>query len=144
MCHYYNINYIFSLQRKYKTVQKLEGAAQKSLDEEIKLTDNISIDSNSQKLKITDGDPGQLRSDIQTASNPALIKKDKLHSLEEVKEKCSYPMGSSIGTTSSITLNEQNINLQDKDAVDSAEIAIITPQLKEIDNIMSDEKTNGM
>lgn len=122
----------------------MEGATQKSLDEEIKLTDNIPIESVSQKSKTVDEDPEQLiPGDTQLSINLTLIKKDsKLHSVEEAKEKCSC----SANTSVNITQNEQSVNVcnaQEKDAVDSAvEIIMVTPQ--EPENITPNEKTNGI
>lgn len=135
------IHYI--LQRKCKIVQKLEGATQKSLDEEIKLTDNIPIESVSQKPKTVDEDPEQvILGDTQLSTNLVLMKKDKLHSVEETKEKCSC----SANTSGNIMQNEQSVNVcnaQEKDTVDSAvEITMITPQ--ESENITSNEETNGI
>ncbi|XP_012533580.1 ralA-binding protein 1 [Monomorium pharaonis] len=130
---------ITQLKRKCKTVQKLEGATQKSLDEEIKSTDNILIESTSQKPKIIDEDSGQaIPSDTQLSTNSTLIKKDsKLHNAEETKEKCSC----STGTSANAVQNEQNVtNVQEKDAVDSAVEATVTPQ--ESDSITPNDKVN--
>lgn len=118
----------------------MEGATQKSLDEEIKSTDNIPIESISQKPKIVDEDSGQvISSDAQPSTKPTLIKKDsKLHNVEEAKDKCSC----SAGITVNATQNEQSINAQEKDAVDSAvEVATVTPQ--EPESVTSNDKTNG-
>jgi len=127
-----------TLQRKCKTVQKLEGATQKSLDEEIKSTDNISIESTSQKLKTADEDSGQaVPSDAQPSINSTLKKDSKLHCVEEAKEKCSC----SAGNSANVTQNEQSVNVQEKDSVDSAVEAVsVTPQ--EPENVPND-KTNG-
>ncbi|XP_011860711.1 PREDICTED: ralA-binding protein 1 [Vollenhovia emeryi] len=130
---------ITQLKRKCKTVQKLEGATQKSLDEEIKSADSIPIESISQKPKTVDEDPAQvIPGDAQPSTNPALIKKDsKLHNVEEAKEKCSC----SAGASANVTQNEQSVNAQEKDTVDSAgEVATVTPQ--ESENVTPNEKTN--
>ncbi|XP_011157595.1 ralA-binding protein 1 isoform X2 [Solenopsis invicta] len=131
---------ITQLKRKCKTVQKLEGATQKSIDEEIKSTDNIPIESTSQKPKAIDEDSGQaISGDTQLSTNSTLIKKDnKLHNIEEAKQKCSY----STGTTANATQNEQSVtNIQEKDAVDSAvEAATVTPQ--ESENVTPNDKVN--
>lgn len=129
---------ITQLKRKCKTVQKLEGATQKSLDEEVKSADNIPIEPVSLKPKTVDEDPGQaMPSDTQPSTNliKSLIKKDsKLNSLEETKEKCSCS-----GT--SATQNEQSVNAQEKDVVDSVvEVATVTPQ--ESENATPNDKTN--
>ncbi|TGZ52542.1 ralA-binding protein 1 [Temnothorax longispinosus] len=130
---------ITQLKRKCKTVQKLEGATQKSLDEEIKLTDNIPIESVSQKSKTVDEDSGQIiPCDAQPLTNPTLIKKDsKLYNAEEAKEKCSC----STGINANATQNEQSVNAQEKDTVDFAvEIATVTPQ--EPESVTPNDKTN--
>lgn len=128
------------MQRKYKTVQKLEGATQKSLDEEIKSADNIPIESTSQKLKIGDEDSAQPRPDAPPSSNSTSIKKDsKLHGIEDVKEKSHL-----IGTGASKMQNEQSISIQEKDTVDSVEATVVTPQLKEIEDVIPNDKANGM
>lgn len=134
-CKEHIINYI--LQRKCKTVQKLEGATQKSLDEEIKSTDNIPIEFVSQKPKAVDEDPEQvIPSDTQqSTTKPIFIKKDsKMHNVEE-KDKCSC----SAGISANATQNEQSVNAQEKDAVDSAvEVATVTPE-----SVTSNDKING-
>ncbi|XP_011645473.1 ralA-binding protein 1 [Pogonomyrmex barbatus] len=125
---------ITQLKRKYKTVQKLEGATQKSIDEEIKSSDNVPIES-TQKPKIVDEDVGQAKSsDAQSLTN--LIKKDnKLHNVEEAKEKCSC----SANTSANATQNEQSISVQEKDMVDSAvEAATVIPQ--ESENVSPNDK----
>lgn len=128
-----------TLQRKCKTVQKLEGATQKSLDEEIKSTDNIPTESTSQKPKTADEDSGQaISGDAQSLTNLTLIKKDsKLHSAEETKEKCSC----SAGNSANAIQNEQSVNVQEKDVVDSAVEVAVTPQ--EPENVTSNDRANG-
>ncbi|XP_029667173.1 ralA-binding protein 1 [Formica exsecta] len=129
---------ITQLKRKYKTVQKLEGAMQKSLDEEIKSTDNVPIESISQKPKPVDEDPGQVKSDNQPSNNATLIKKDsKLHNAEEGKEKCSCS-----ASNSHTAQNGQNVNVQEKDMVDSVDNATVTPQSKESENVTPNDKAN--
>ncbi|KYQ46275.1 RalA-binding protein 1 [Trachymyrmex zeteki] len=129
---------ITQLKRKCKTVQKLEGATQKSLDEEIKSTDNIPTESTSQKPKTADEDSGQaISGDAQSLTNLTLIKKDsKLHSAEETKEKCSC----SAGNSANAIQNEQSVNVQEKDVVDSAVEVAVTPQ--EPENVTSNDRAN--
>lgn len=118
----------------------MEGATQKSLDEEIKSTDNIPVESASQKPKTVDEDSGQaIFGDAQPSINSTLIKKDsKLHCVEEAKEKCYC----SAGTNANATQNEQSVNVQEKDTVDSAvEAATVTPH--EPENIIPNDKANG-
>lgn len=130
---------ITQLKRKYKTVQKLEGATQKSLDEEIKSTDNIQIESTSQKPKPVDEDLGQVKPDGQASNNATLMKKDsKLHIADEGKEKCSCSAGTS---SSNVAQNGQTVTVQEKDAVDSAD-TVITPQSKESENVTPNDKIN--
>lgn len=127
------------MQRKYKTVQKLEGATQKSVDEEIKSADNVPIESISQKPKTIDEDSGPVKSDVQSSTNSTLTRKDsKLQGAEEAKEKCSC----SLGTNTNVTQNE-NLNIQEKDTVDSVETAVVTPQSKEPENVTPNDKTSG-
>ncbi|XP_050449757.1 ralA-binding protein 1 [Cataglyphis hispanica] len=129
---------ITQLKRKYKTVQKLEGATQKSLDEEIKSTDNVPIESTLQKSKPVDEDPGQVKPDSQPSNNATLKKDSKFHSAEEGKEKCSCS-----ASNSHTVQNGQNINvLQEKDAVDSVDNATVTPQSKESENVTLNNKAN--
>lgn len=112
---------------------------QKSLDEEIKSTDNVPIESISQKPKPVDEDPGQVKSDNQPSNNATLIKKDnKLHNAEEGKEKCSCS-----ASNSHTAQNGQNVNVQEKDTVDSVDNATVTPQSKESENVTPNDKANG-
>lgn len=132
--------YCFPLQRKYKTVQKLEGATtQKSLDEEVKSTENIPIESTSQKPKSADEDSAQTKQDTQTSSNLTLAKKDSKQygGVEEAKEKLTYATGTSTNTAQS----EQGVNAQEKDTVDSVEAAAVTP--KEPEDVTPNDKMNG-
>ncbi|XP_029171449.1 ralA-binding protein 1 [Nylanderia fulva] len=130
---------ITQLKRKYKSVQKLEGATQKSLDEEIKSTDNVPIESTTQKSKPVDEDLGQVKPDSQSSNNATLMKKDsKLQSAEEGKEKCSCLAGTS---SSNVAQNGQSINVQEKDAVDSVDNVMVT-QSKESENVTPNDKVN--
>lgn len=118
----------------------MEGATQKSLDEEIKSTDNIQIESTSQKPKPVDEDLGQVKPDGQASNNATLMKKDsKLHIADEGKEKCSCSAGTS---SSNVAQNGQTVTVQEKDAVDSAD-TVITPQSKESENVTPNDKING-
>ncbi|XP_014484927.1 PREDICTED: ralA-binding protein 1 isoform X2 [Dinoponera quadriceps] len=131
---------ITQLKRKYKTVQKLEGATtQKSLDEEVRSTESVPVESASQKSKSADEDPAQTKHDAQTSSsNSTLAKKDgKQHGVEEAKEKPTYAAGTSTAQ------NEQGVSVQDKDTVDSAETAAITPQSREPEDATLNDKANG-
>lgn len=131
-----------SLQRKYKTVQKLEGATtQKSLDEEVKSTENVPVESTSQKPKSADEDSAQTKHDAQASSNSTSVRKDsKQHGVEEAKEKPTY----ATGTSTNATQSEQGANVQEKDTVDSAETAAVTSQSREPENATPNDKANGM
>lgn len=117
----------------------MEGATQKSLDEEVKSADNIPIEPISLKPKTVDEDQ-VISTDAQPSTNliKTLIKKDsKLNNLEETKEKCSCSTGANA------TQNEQSVNAQEKDVVDSVvEVATVTPQ--ESENATPNDKTNGI
>lgn len=112
------------------------------MDEEIKSADNVPIESISQKSKTVDEDSsGPVKSDVQSSTSSTLTRKDsKLQGVEEAKEKCSC----SLGTSTNSTQNEQNLNIQEKDTVDSAETAVVTPQSKEPENVTPNDKTSGM
>lgn len=127
-------------------MQKLEGATQKSLDEEVRSADNVPTESTaSQKPKTADEDSAQTKpADVQpTSSSSALmLKRDgkSLHVAEEAKEKSSH----ATGTNASAHQNEQGANAQEKDTVDSAETtAVVTPQSKESENVTPNDKTDG-
>lgn len=114
----------------------MEGATQKSLDEEVKSSDNIPAES--QKSNTVDEDSMQMKLDTQSLSNSTLLKKDsKLHFEEEAKEKTA-------GTSTNTIQNEQSINVQEKDTVDSVETVAVTSQSKESENVTPNDKTNGM
>lgn len=112
----------------------MESATQKSLDEESKSADNVPIESILQKPKSADEDSGQVKLDSQPSNN---AKKDKLSSAEEGKEKfCSV-------SSSHTAQNGQNVNVQDKDIVDSVDIVTIAPQSKESEDVTPNDKANG-
>ncbi|XP_046813525.1 ralA-binding protein 1 [Vespa crabro] len=112
---------ITQLKRKYKTVQKLEGTAQKSLDEEVKSSDENSIDPNLQKTKVIEKETGFLKVEGLKSSN-SIVKKNNLHhNVEEIKDKCPTCTGSN----TSIIQNERKINSQELDVVDSTESSVM-------------------
>lgn len=116
----------------------MEGATQKSIDEEVKSTDNVPTESISQKPKPADPgeDPGQVKPDSQPSNNATLMKKEGKNA-EEGKEKCSCSAGQ----------NGQSVqNVQEKDAVDSADAlsATVTPQSKESENVTPNDKADGI
>lgn len=112
----------------------MEGATQKSLDEESKSTDNVPIESISQKSKSVDEDFGQVKLDSQPSNN---VKKDKLPNAEEGKEKsCSV-------SSSHTAQNGQSVNIQDKDMVDSMDIVTVASQSKESEDVTPNDKANG-
>ncbi|KAG6795156.1 ralA-binding protein 1 [Apis mellifera caucasica] len=118
---------ITQLKRKYKTVQKMEGAAQKSLDEEVKSNDEIVVELNIQKTKTEEEDIEYAKPETQSMSTLTLKKDNKVHILEDNKEP----------TNINIIQNERNVHAHDKDIVDSTEISTIIPQFNEQENISS-------
>ncbi|XP_031370822.1 ralA-binding protein 1 [Apis dorsata] len=118
---------ITQLKRKYKTVQKMEGA-QKSLDEEVKSNDEIAVELNIQKTKTEEEDIDYAKPETQSISTLTLKKDSKAHILEDNKESTNI-------TNINIIQNERNAH--DKDIVDSTEISTIIPQFNEQENISS-------
>lgn len=124
----------------------MEGATQKSLDEEVKSTDNLPMDSTAQKPKAADEDGGSAKSDVQSSANSTLARKDKPHAAEDKsKDKCP---GSNSAATASTALNGQTASAQERDVVDGAvaEPAVaITPQStrEEAENVTPNDKANG-
>lgn len=113
----------YVLQRKYKTVQKMEGATQKSLDEEIKLNDESAAEPSVQKVK-ADDDSERVKSETQSTSALPLKKTAKAQTPEDNKEP----------TSSSATQNERINQTHDKDTVDSAETSTLASQSSECEN----------
>ncbi|XP_076300923.1 ral interacting protein [Lasioglossum baleicum] len=122
---------ITQLKRKYKTVQKMEGAAQKSLDEEVKSTDENIVESTVQKVKVEEEDSAHLKSEIQTTSVSTLKKINKVHTSEDGKEPISTNSNQS----------ERSSQTNDKDIVDSAEPSTLVSQSSE-QNSTAASKTN--
>ncbi|KAK2584434.1 hypothetical protein KPH14_006814 [Odynerus spinipes] len=114
---------ITQLKRKYKTVQKLEGTAQKSLDEEIKSSDENSIDPSLQKTKVIEKETGFLK----VTTTPKVVNQPQ--NTGETKDKCPTCSGSNTSTVQ----NERKVNSQELDVVDSAEPSA-TVESKEQDN----------
>lgn len=110
----------------------MEGAAQKSLDEEVKSNDEIVVELNIQKTKTEEEDIEYAKLEAQSIST--LTKKDnKAHILEDNKESAN----------TNIIQNERNVHAHDKDIVDSSEISTIIPQFNEQENISSITSENG-
>lgn len=110
----------------------MEGAAQKSLDEEVKSNDEIVVELNIQKTKTEEEDIEYAKLEAQSIST--LTKKDnKAHILEDNKEPAN----------TNIIQNERNVHAHDKDIVDSSEISTIIPQFNEQENISSITSENG-
>lgn len=112
---------ITQLKRKYKTVQKLEGAAQKSLDEEIKSNDEVPVETVVQKAKAVEEEQTHLKSEIQVSSASSLKQNNKPQCVDEVKENNS----SVLPTTSNVVHSEKSAVYED--TVDSVE-PTTTPQ----------------
>ncbi|XP_014598244.1 PREDICTED: ralA-binding protein 1 [Polistes canadensis] len=120
---------ITQLKRKYKTVQKLEGTAQKSLDEEVKSSDENPLDPNLQKAKVIEKETGHLKVEGLISSNITVKKNNQQHNAEEIKDKCPTCTGSN----TNIIKNERKLNSQELDVVDSVESSIMI-QSKEQEN----------
>ncbi|XP_043601383.1 ralA-binding protein 1 isoform X1 [Bombus pyrosoma] len=118
---------ITQLKRKYKTVQKMEGAAQKSLDEEVKSNDETVVELNVQKTKAEEEDVEHVKSEVQATSTLALKKNNEAHISEDNKER----------TSTNITQNERNVYTHDKDIVDSGEASTLASQFNEQENTSS-------
>ncbi|KOX72761.1 RalA-binding protein 1 [Melipona quadrifasciata] len=125
---------ITQLKRKYKTVQKMEGAAQKSLDEEVKSNDETVIELNVQKTKTEEEDVEHMKSETQTTSTSTLKKNNKAHISEDNKEP----------TSTNVTQNERNVHIYDKDIVDSAESSTLVSQFNEQENTSSRTNENAI
>ncbi|XP_071866554.1 ral interacting protein isoform X1 [Bombus fervidus] len=118
---------ITQLKRKYKTVQKMEGAAQKSLDEEVKSNDETVVELNVQKTKAEEEDVEHVKSEVQATATLTLKKNNKAHISEDNKEP----------TSTNITQNERNVYTHDKDIVDSGEASTLALQFNEQENTSS-------
>ncbi|KAK9301659.1 hypothetical protein QLX08_006077 [Tetragonisca angustula] len=125
---------ITQLKRKYKTVQKMEGAAQKSLDEEVKSNDEPVVELNVQKTKTEEEDVEHIKSETQTTSTSTLKKNNKAHISEDNKEPIS----------TNVTQNERNVHIYDKDIVDSAESSALVLQFNEQENTSSRTNENAV
>ncbi|CAK9824493.1 RalA-binding protein 1 [Anthophora retusa] len=122
---------ITQLKRKYKTVQKMEGAAQKSLDEEVKSNDEPAVEANVQKAKAGEEDVEHVKSEIQTTCTLTLKKCTKTHVAEDNKEP----------TSTNVTPDER-VHIHDKDIVDSAETSTLASQFSEQENALSKAHEN--
>ncbi|CAK9795308.1 RalA-binding protein 1 [Anthophora plagiata] len=122
---------ITQLKRKYKTVQKMEGAAQKSLDEEVKSNDEPAVEANVQKAKTGEEDVEHVKSEVQTTCTLTLKKCSKTHVAEDNKER----------TSTNVTPDER-VHIHDKDIVDSAETSALASQFSEQENVLSKAHEN--
>ncbi|XP_015187450.1 PREDICTED: ralA-binding protein 1 [Polistes dominula] len=129
---------ITQLKRKYKTVQKLEGTAQKSLDEEVKSSDENPLDPNSQKAKVIEKETGHLKIEGLKSSNTTVKKNNQQHNAEDIKDKCPTCTGSN----TNIIKNERKLNSQELDVVDSVESSIMI-QSKEQENNTTSKGDNA-
>ncbi|XP_043247809.1 ralA-binding protein 1 [Colletes gigas] len=117
---------ITQLKRKYKTVQKLEGATQKSLDEDVKSTDENVVESNVQKIKAEEEDSGHVKPETQSTYTSTLKKSNKIHTSEDREP-----------TSTNTTQNEKAMQTHDKDIVDFVEASALIPQSSEQENTTS-------
>lgn len=112
----------------------MEGAAQKSLDEEVKSNDETIVELNVQKTKTEEEDVEHMKSETQTTSTSTLKKNNKAHISEDNKEP----------TSTNITQNERNVHIYDKDIVDSAESSTLVSQFNDQENTSCRTNENGM
>ncbi|XP_024938493.1 ralA-binding protein 1 isoform X3 [Cephus cinctus] len=112
---------ITQLKRKYKTVQKLEGSAQKSLDEEVKSNDENQIDLNLQRIKTaSEEDFVQSKSESQNPSCSVIKKYPATRNTNDAKEKSQL---TTVIASNAGTLKKEAKPLpQGKDTVDTAEV----------------------
>ncbi|XP_012140994.2 ral interacting protein [Megachile rotundata] len=115
---------ITQLKRKYKTVQKMEGAVQKSLDEEVKVNDEATVELNVQKAKTEEEDTENVKPETQASSTLTLKLNNKVHVSENNKDS----------TSTNTAQNERNTHTVDKDIVDSAETSVVASQSNEQEN----------
>lgn len=107
---------ITQLKRKYKTVQKLEGATQKSLDDDVKTTEENVTDSSTHKIKSVEEDVPKL--EPQPSGTSTLKRSNKIIGLEDIKEDSpSLP-----APNASTIPNERNVY----DTVDAVETSAAT------------------
>lgn len=111
----------------------MEGAAQKSLDEEIKSNDETIIESNVQKVKTEEDNAEHIKSEVQSISTLTMKKNNKVHVSEDNKEL----------TSTNISQSERNVHTLDKDIVDSAETSALISQFNEQENTSSKPNENG-
>ncbi|XP_012260197.2 ralA-binding protein 1 [Athalia rosae] len=121
---------ITQLKRKYKTLQKLEGLAQKSLEEDLKSSDECNIDTSLQKVK-PEEDSTHTKLEPQLTPTIALIKKESYsQSVDESKDQCDGPEA----TLTAVTTPECKSSLQVKQIQEKPETLVIDQQSNEIDN----------
>lgn len=111
----------------------MEGAAQKSLDEEVKSNDETVVELNVQKTKAEEEDVEHVKSEVQATSTLALKKNNKTHISEDNKEP----------TSTNITQSERNVYTHDKDIVDSGEASTLASQFNEQENTSSRINEDG-
>ncbi|XP_017886470.1 ralA-binding protein 1 isoform X1 [Ceratina calcarata] len=110
---------ITQLKRKYKTVQKMEGAAQKSLDEEVKSNDETVTESNVQKTRTEEEDGEHAKLETPSTSSLMLKKTNKSHVSEDNKEPISTNVPQS---------DRNHVHTVDKDIVDYADTSAFAAQ----------------
>lgn len=91
------------------------------MDEEVKSSDENSIDPNLQKTKVIEKETGFLKMEGSKSSNSTVKKNNLQQNVEEIKDKCPTCTGSN----TSIIQNERKINSQELDVVDSAESSAV-------------------
>ncbi|XP_012287715.1 ralA-binding protein 1 [Orussus abietinus] len=114
---------ITQLKRKYKTVQKLEGASQKTVDDEVKSSDENQTDNLSKAKVTSESEVGQSKTEPRKLSSvvPATKNDNQLRPSEETKDDttslCSLPPPKSNEETKKVRRAVSN----SKDTVDSSE-----------------------
>ncbi|KAG7190129.1 hypothetical protein KM043_006262 [Ampulex compressa] len=127
---------ITQLKRKYKTVQKLEGAAQKSIDEEIKSSDENATELGIQRAKTLEEDMGQSKMDTQVPASSTL-KRNNVQGMEDSKENA-------VGPATSTNAVQSEKNAQEKDTVDSVEAPPVIPQSNEQESTATSQKSENV
>lgn len=111
----------------------MEGATQKSLDEEVKSTDENAVEPIAQKIKAEE-DTEHIKLETQSTSASTLKRNNKVHTPEDNMEP----------TSTNAIQNEQTPHIHDKDTVDSADTSAIALQSNEQENTSSRTHKNGI
>ncbi|XP_043270189.1 ralA-binding protein 1 [Venturia canescens] len=135
---------ITQLKRKYKTVQKLEGAVQKSLDEEVKCYEGIQREARTKTL--SESDASHVKLESRQASITSVKKDSEVWNIEDPKEK-QLPKRRASGTSVEVTDIERKNSIQEKDTIDgmTETPTLVSESSKGVDTLESpqeDEKVS--